>query len=1063
MENKSGEEGHTSKIPPINLFYRAMRITTFLLFVCSFYALADNTNSQATKAIDSVQQDINKTQVTGVVLDVTGEPIIGASVKVQGSTTGTITNLDGEFKLEIPRKGIIEVSYIGYRKQEIAIGKERNLRIVMEEDTKALDEVIVIGYGTTSKRKTTAAISNVNAEEIAKTPTANITQSLAGRAPGLIVTTSGGGIGNFSNISIRGGGTPLYVIDDVVSEARDFQNINPEDIDQITVLKDASATAVYGARAANGIIMVVTKQGKAGKMSISYNANFNFSQPAYLPEKLDSYDVMYYTNMGRTNDGAAPNYEQKEMDKYRTINGWGKDDDGNNKYYGSTDWQDVTTRKFAPEQRHTLSLTGGSEKLKVFTGVGYYEQGSLYVGNANNLKRYNMRTNLVSDFKEIGLKVVAGFEGYISKIRSPQGNYSTTWSHIQNKSPLEAAYNQYGQVYSGTTDNPLVDISPDGGYTQTDISTVRANLLLEWAVPFVPGLKFKALGNYTAVNDREKTWNKKITSYDNNGDPNNPGKPSLSKGTWFREQYTTQFFADYNQTFNKVHTVGALFGMEASGSNYDNISISRKDYLLDIDQIGAGPTDGWSNSSSEGISSRRAALIARLKYDYASKYIVDASMRYDGSDYFPKGKRWGTFFSGSLAWVLSEEAFWTNLKDKHIFDQFKIRGSYGEVGQDGSEGRLARYAYLKSNGLNQRGFYDGSSFLPVFSEGAMVSPDISWYTSKSMNIGIDFGSLNNRLSGSIDYFRMVTTGYLASASSTLYDTALAINLPSVLSNGESIRQGAEFILQWKEKRGDFNYSVSTNLTFYDSFWNINPDEKEAALKNPYTRTTQVHNYASVSYKNLGYYTSFDDVMNSPKRTASTNLVAGDLKYADFNGDGVIDGNDQYYNTKSSSPRANYGISLDMDYKGWFMNMLWQGATSAEMQLASILQGGNSVYAPLIYEFQTDVWTADNRNSLYPRLHQSASYNGNNNFVSSDFWYVNTKYLRLKTLTVGYDFKNRLLKRVAWLSKCSLALSGYNLLTFSPAKKYGMDPEVGTGDFYTYPVSRVYAVSLNIGF
>ena len=1060
MENKSGEEGHTSKIPPINLFYRAMRITTFLLFVCSFYALADNTNSQATKAIDSVQQDINKTQVTGVVLDVTGEPIIGASVKVQGSTTGTITNLDGEFKLEIPRKGIIEVSYIGYRKQEIAIGKERNLRIVMEEDTKALDEVIVIGYGTTSKRKTTAAISNVNAEEIAKTPTANITQSLAGRAPGLIVTTSGGGIGNFSNISIRGGGTPLYVIDDVVSEARDFQNINPEDIDQITVLKDASATAVYGARAANGIIMVVTKQGKAGKMSISYNANFNFSQPAYLPEKLDSYDVMYYTNMGRTNDGAAPNYEQKEMDKYRTINGWGKDDDGNNKYYGSTDWQDVTTRKFAPEQRHTLSLTGGSEKLKVFTGVGYYEQGSLYVGNANNLKRYNMRTNLVSDFKEIGLKVVAGFEGYISKIRSPQGNYSTTWSHIQNKSPLEAAYNQYGQVYSGTTDNPLVDISPDGGYTQTDISTVRANLLLEWAVPFVPGLKFKALGNYTAVNDREKTWNKKITSYDNNGDPNNPGKPSLSKGTWFREQYTTQIFADYNQTFNKVHTVGALFGMEASGSNYDNISISRKDYLLDIDQIGAGPTDGWSNSSSEGISSRRAALIARLKYDYASK---DASMRYDGSDYFPKGKRWGTFFSSSLAWVLSEEAFWTNLKDKHIFDQFKIRGSYGEVGQDGSEGRLARYAYLKSNGLNQRGFYDGSSFLPVFSEGAMVSPDISWYTSKSMNIGIDFGSLNNRLSGSIDYFRMVTTGYLASASSTLYDTALAINLPSVLSNGESIRQGAEFILQWKEKRGDFNYSVSTNLTFYDSFWNINPDEKEAALKNPYTRTTQVHNYASVSYKNLGYYTSFDDVMNSPKRTASTNLVAGDLKYADFNGDGVIDGNDQYYNTKSSSPRANYGISLDMDYKGWFMNMLWQGATSAEMQLASILQGGNSVYAPLIYEFQTDVWTADNRNSLYPRLHQSASYNGNNNFVSSDFWYVNTKYLRLKTLTVGYDFKNRLLKRVAWLSKCSLALSGYNLLTFSPAKKYGMDPEVGTGDFYTYPVSRVYAVSLNIGF
>lgn len=1057
MENKSGEGGCiTSKVPPVSFLRKAMSITVCLLSLFALTALAGNA-----KSIDAVQQ--SGAQLTGTVVDATGEPIIGASVMLQGSTTGTITDLDGNFKLDVPKKGIIEVSYIGYRKQEIAIGKENHLRIVLEEDTKALDEVIVIGYGTTSKRKTTAAISNVNAEDIAKVPTANITQSLAGRAPGLIVTTSGGGIGNFSNISIRGGGTPLYVIDDVVSEARDFQNINPEDIEQMTVLKDASATAVYGARAANGIIMVVTKQGKAGKMNISYNANFNFSQPAYLPEKLDSYDLMYYENMSLTNDGAPRKWSQEYMDKFHTVNGWGKNDDGNNEYYGSTDWQDVATRKFAPEQRHTLSLTGGSDKLKVFTGVGYYEQGSIYRGNANNLKRYNMRTNLVSDFKEIGLKVTAGFEGYISKIRSPQGSYYTTWSHIQNKSPKEAAYNLNGQIYSGTTDNPLVDISPDGGYTQTDISTVRANMVLEWAVPYVPGLKFKALGNYTVVNDREKTWNKRVVSYDNNGDPNNPGKPSLSKGTWFREQYTTQFFADYNQTFKNVHTVGALFGIEANGSNYDNSSLSRKDYLIDLDQMGAGPTDGWTNGSSEGVSSRRAALIARLKYDYASKYVAEVSMRHDGSDYFPKGNRWGTFFSGSLAWVMSEEAFWANLRDRHIFDQFKIRGSYGEVGQDGSEGRLSRYAYYKSNGLNQRGFYDGSSFLPTFSEGAMVSPDISWYTSKSMNIGFDFGSLNNRLSGSVDYFRMVTTGYLASGSSTIYDTTLAINLPSVLSNGESIRQGAEFVVQWKEKRGDFNYSVSANLTYYDSFWNISPDEQESTLKNPYTRITQRHNYGSVSYKNLGYYTGFEDVMNSPKRPGSTNLVAGDLKYEDFNGDGVIDGNDQTYNTKGSTPHVNYGISVDMDYKGWFVNMLWQGAGGAELQLASILQGGNSVYAPLIYEFQTDVWTADNRNSLYPRLHQSASYNGNNNFVATDFWYVNTRYLRLKNLTIGYDFKHKLLKQVAWLTKCNLSLSGYNLLTFSPAKKYGMDPEVGTGDFYAYPVSRVYAVSLNIGF
>ena len=440
--------------------------------------------------------------------------------------------------------------------------------------------------------------------------------------------------------------------------------------------------------------------------------------------------------------------------------------------------------------------------------------------------------------------------------------------------------------------------------------------------------------------------------------------------------------------------------------------------------------------------------------------MVEANVRYDGSDLFPSGNRWGTFFSGSLAWAISEEDFYKSLNLDKVFEQFKFRASYGEIGQDNG---VARYAYMTSYGLNQRGAFLGGVWVPSFSEGDLVSPDITWYKTKDFDFGFDFVSLNSRLSGSADYFAKVTTGYLASPSNVGYTSPLGKNLPKLKSNGESIRRGFDFVLQWKDHVGDFKYGVSANMTFYDDRWNINPNEAETDTKNPYKRNTQVGSYYGNLYGVLGNYRDYEDILNSPKRNGSTNLMAGDLKYYDFNGDGKIDGEDQTRRGSAGSPRANYGINVDLEYKGWFMNMLWQGATNYNLYIDGILQGGNSNYLPVIYEFQTDIWAPDNTNALYPRQHNSPSFNGSNNFVSSDFWLVNARYIRLKNLSFGYDFKHSLLKNMAWLSKCSLSLAGYNLLTFSPAKEYGFDPESGAGSGYTYPISRVYTVSLNIGF
>lgn len=1000
--------------------------------------------------------------IKGNIVDNNGDPIIGANIRVKGTSTGTISDIDGNFTLEIDENAqLLEVSYIGYETRDIPLKGQKELKIVLKEDTETLDEVVVVGYGTTSKRKATAAISSVNADDIAKTPVPDVTQSLAGRAPGLIITQSGGSLGTTANISIRGGGTPLFVIDDVISEARDFENLNPEDIEQMSVLKDASATAVYGARAANGIILVTTKQGKVGKMNVDYNFNYDLSCPSYLPEKLSSYDVLNYQNISRINDGMAIVTSEEDLQKYK---------DGTDPYkYPNTNWQEVCMRDFAPSQRHTLAIRGGNETLKVYSALGYYDQESIYRTNSNNMQRYNFRTNIVATFKDLGLKFNSGVEAYIWDIKEPythQGRgASFIWSHIQNRRAFELDRNQFGQIFSGTSDNPLIDISSDGGYFKQQRSTVKGNVGLEWSLPFLQGLKLKALGSYAIANDRDKAWQKTPICYDLEGNPNEPSKPNLTKNTYYHRNFTTQFLANYNHTFTTEHTVDALLGLEASGSDYDNNSLSRQEYLLDIDQIVVGPVNTAKNSSAEGVNYRRASLIGRVKYDYAAKYIAEASMRYDGSDYFPKDNRWGLFFSGSLAWVISEEEFWESLKEKHIFDMFKIRGSYGEIGLDGStDNRLGRYEYMQSYIYNDRGGYIGQQFYPGFSEGALVSSDITWYTSKNMNVGFDFASLNNRLSGTVEYFRMSTTGYLASPSNVGYTAPLGTSLPKVKSNGESIRQGAEFLLSWQDNIGELKYNISGNLTFYQDRWNINPDESEVDLKNPYKRSTQVGSYWGLGYNCLGYYQNYEDIMNSPKRPESVNLGAGDLKYEDFNGDGIIDDNDQYRIGHASSPRMNYGLSLGLEYKGWFMNMLWQGAGSYNIHVgSSLMGGGNQSSTPVIYDFQEDFWTPNNTGAAFPRLRNSAGYVGNNNTVTSSFWLVDAKYIRLKNLSIGYDFKHKLLKNIGWLTKCSVSLSGYNILTFSPAKKYGMDPEIGDGNLYNYPVPQIYSVSLNLGF
>lgn len=988
--------------------------------------------------------------ITGTVVEAANdEPVLGATVKCKGQETiGTSTDIDGKFTLNVPDNvKTLVVSYIGMVPQEVAATDGVVVKLV--ENATKLDEVIVVGYGTTTKRKTTSSVSVIKADQIEAVPVPNISQALAGRAAGLIVTQSGGGLDAGSNISIRGGGTPLFVIDNIISEEREFTNLNPADIESMSVLKDASATAIYGARAANGIILVTTKRGKSGKVNVDYTFNYTFSSPADLPKKVDSYTAALYQNRGYLYDGLQAPWSDEALQKFQ--------DGSDPRNYANTDWQKETMRSYAPEMRHLLTITGGSDVVRSYTALSYYDQESIYRTNSNTYKRYNARQSVDVNLKEIGLRVNTSLEAYLTDRRDPSASYYYVWSHIQNKRPMEIARNPMGQPFA-TPDNPLIDISSDGGYVKAQNTNVRGTINAQWDLPWVKGLRLQGIASYSILSVRSKSWNKQATAYNWEGEPQTIPMPSLSKTANFYNFYNTQLLANYNRDFGK-NNVEFTLGIEASGSSYDQNSLSRSQYVLDVDQIGAGPVDTQQNSAENGVQWRRASVVFRAHYDYAAKYMAEFSLRHDGTDNLPKDRRWGTFYSGSLGWAVSEENFWKESKISDVVNMFKLRSSYGEIGLD----NVARYAYLTSYGLNNTGAYIGGQWYQTFSEGALPSPDLSWYTQRDFNVGFDFGMLNNAISGTVDYFYKSTKGYLASPSNVGYTSPLGLSLPMIKSDGESRRRGVDFTLQYNGRIGEVTYNVGGNFTYYDERWNINPNESETSLKNPYKRSTQVGAYTGNYYKNLGYYTDYEDVLNSPKLNGSANIMAGDLKFWDFNGDGKIDGDDQFRQGSGTSPRANYGINADVRWRGFNLSMLWQGATNYNIYMGTMLMGGNSNYLPVIYEYQTDIWAPDNTDALYPRQHVSAGMTGSNNFVGTNFWLVDAKYIRLKNLTVGYDFKHKLLKTTNWLSKCYLSVTGYNLLTFSPAKKWGFDPETGSDSGYSYPVSRVWTISLNIGF
>lgn len=998
--------------------------------------------------------------VKGTVKDANGAALPGVSIVQRGKTSGTTTDENGNFTLEVDENSTIEISIVGYEKQSIKIGKLTSFNITMEKLPNALDEVIVVGYGTTTRAKNVTSVSTIKADKIQNLGATSVGEALAGRIPGVIVTAAGGGPGKRPAVSIRGGGAPVYVIDDIISTEFQFQTLNINDIENISFLKDGPATAIYGVAAGNGIVLVTTKRGSKGKMSANYNLGQDYSEPTYLPRKINSYKLASLINDVYEAEGSSNRIPLEDVEKYRT-----QSDPLN---FPDNDWQELTLRNFAPTSRHNLSINGGNKQTQYYASLGYQDQGTLFKFNTNWMKRYNYRLSVTNNFEKIGLKATVAIYGGSETRRYNNSSYGSgyyaVWGHIQNSDPRDRAYADLEKTkYANKGDHPIVEIDPRSGYQRDEDRDNNANVILNWEVPGIKGLSFRANGNFRQSQSYGRSWNATAPQYAIGSDvPAQSNMPNLQNRTSTGYNYVLQGFGEYARSFND-HTVSAMLGYEEAYGSYENFNAGRNGFIFGIDQLFAGPQATAVNNGSAREEVRNA-LLGRLVYDYKNKYFFEGSFRNDGSDLFPAGMRRGTFPGGALGWIVSNENFMDKLNQKNIINYLKLRVSYGSVGQiqrngDGSP-MIGYFAYIP--GYLQGGGYVVNGVLqPTLNPPTIPSPDISWFDQRSFNTGFDFATLNNRLSGSLDYFYLRTTGFLATPSNQGYTDPLGTNLPTRLSNGAQRRAGFDFGLKYSNSVGKLQYNLGANFTRFDELWEINPNEDSSVLKNPYRTSYHQTAFYHSSLRTSGLYQNSADIINNPRRRAS-NLAPGDIMYQDTNGDGKIDSDDNRRNGKAHFPRTNFGFTADLKYGGWFMNMLWQGSGKRSQYLGNVFQ---SNYSPEIrYNFQTENrWTPGAGNTQFPRMISGSGVNGGNNAELSDWWLIDAGYVRLKALQIGYDFKKLLVNRFDFVQDFRITLSGTNLLTFSKIKKFGLDPETGDNNNYDYPSQRVYSLNVNIGF
>lgn len=1033
------------------------------IFACMFgaylfigipcFAYAQQGNQERT------QQTSSKKNIQGIVKDEKGEPLIGVSVIVKGSTTGVMTDFDGAYTIPCDSKDILQFSYIGFQTQEIVVGDKSSVNVTLSEDSKILDEVIVIGYGTTTRKSVVGAVDQVGAKMIADRPVANASQALQGASPSLnIQQRSMNPNDNTMNINIRGISTmnvnsPLIVIDGLISESGSLNKLNPADIESVSVLKDAGTSAIYGSRSSNGILLVTTKKGKKNQRPlVRLGAQVGAQDPKVLFKPVSGYQNATLKNLALTNVGQNPEFSPaqiRDLYEHRSEEKWNYDE----------------ILRTALQQNYDVNVSGGSEHTTYMFSGAFYDQESNFVGQNFGIKRYNLRSNIVTEYGRFKFTSILAYTRNNSKA-------TTAGSAIVNSSRIPPYYYYRMQANNGkylvngalTDQNPLGELRK-GGYETKDNDYVNINLGLD--VKIVDGLKLKGVFGADVYADHRYIWRKQVPLYSNADAEVSTVSANPKGGTEdFNEKaylLNYQLMLDYNKTFGD-HNVYGLFG--ATNESYtrrkNEIKYDYSDPILGL------PTDQsvYKDSYASNKETRETSItsnIGRLGYSYADRYYAEASYRIDWSSIFSKERRRGFFPSGSLGWRISEESFMDFYKSK--VGDFKLRASYGLLGNQDIDPYLFLTQY-KSN-TNTYGFNNSSVNGSGFVYGIQ---NLSWETTHTFNIGFDATFFNNSLVATVDYFHKDTKKILVTPE-----------IPSVFGTkiekenaGQMTNQGWEVTLNYRLKTGDFNHNFSGNLgdnwnkvTKYIGDEQISTNDKMQRI----TRVGLPYG-AYYGYKTDGYFQSMEEIETSalPVGINASDLRPGDVKYVDRNGDGLIDAKDRYV-LGTAFPRLTFGFSYEVQYKGFDFSMFLQGVGKRDMMVrGELVEPFHENYSYAIYKHQLDYWTPTNTDSKWPRLTAAGATSTQNNYgYSSDLFLFDGKYLRLKNIQLGYTLPSQIIDKVG-VQKVRVYINAQNLFTLS--KNSWIDPESSEFDSNmsgsansarNYPTLKYYGFGVNVEF
>lgn len=994
-------------------------------------------------------------KVTGKVIDAKGEPVIGATIMEKGTTNGTITDFDGNFTLNVSDNSMLEVSYVGYQAQSIKSIFGKNLAITLKEDTELLDEVVVVGYGTQKRASVTGAVATVSSKDLTVAPVANTTNALAGRLPGLITKQQSGLPGSDgSSLSIRGFDAPLVIVDGVETN---FNNIDPNEIESISVLKDASA-AIYGSRAGNGVILVTTKRGQSGKPTITLNSSITFQNPMQLMKMASAGQYTEMVREAHIQSGqpeSTSRFSQEQIDKYYA----GDDPD-----YPSTDWFDYLIRDLTPMQQHNLSLRGGNDRIKYYGFFGYLDQESMIKRGGGNYVRYNIRSNIDAKILD-NLNMSVDISNIIENRRFPwrdSEGANSVWQDIWNTEPIYPAElpdkDKISFANGGGTGGAHVTSNRDlSGTRDTDNNTFRMALSLKWDVKQLPGLSVK--GNFILDQWRQDykmfqylpdmyTYNNALDVYTKvESSIETKLEQSASKG----RNLTGQVSLNYDRTFAEEHKVSAMALWEIIDYYNDWFSGARTGFATNsIPYLFAG---SLNNQIADGRASEmgRESFIGRLRYSYKERYLFEGTLRYDGSAKFAKDSRWGLFPSISMGWRLSEEAFIKNNTD--VISNLKLRGGFSITGNDG----VANFNYL--TGYNYGNIYNigGNSDKGLIATG-LPNPNLTWEKMIIYNVGIDFGLFDNKLYGEGDAFYRLRDGIPGNRATSIPDI-FGENLPLENLNKISTR-GFEFMVGYKNQIKDFNYNISANVSWARSKWEYfdeAPSDDPDVIRLSHKTGKWVDEM--YGYKSNGLFTSQEQINNIDYlyvegSSDNSHLRPGDVILLNTNGDALLNWRDQVVIGKGTTPHWMSGLNVDLNWKGFDFNMLWQGAFGFSHQV--VLERG--IAKPEIMYKERWTYENNNPNAIVARLGGASS-----NSWASDYNIIDGDYFRLKNLAIGYSLPKDIVSKVK-ISNLRIYIAGTNLLTFSKLNKYCIDPEAasGSGGYY-YPQMRTFTIGLNVSF